>query len=473
MDAVYGSLNKMHRQHDTICALATPPGIGAIAVIRISGKETLTILDNIFQSASPSFSIEKAKGNRIYFGKIKDKETILDEVLLSLFKSPISYTGEDTAEISCHGSTFIQQKMLELILQQGARLAAPGEFTMRAFFNGKFDLSQAEAVADLIHSSSQTAHDLAMNQMRGGYSNEIKGLRQQLLDFASLIELELDFSEEDVEFADRSNMLDIINRLQKSMKKLIESFSTGNVIRQGIPVAIIGKPNVGKSTLLNALLNEERAIVSDIPGTTRDTVEDTIVLDGICFRFIDTAGLRQSEDHIESIGIERTYEKINQARIILYVFDVSDTGIEEINESLKDFRQHIESGQKTFILIANKTDLLVETPKHFVSYVELETIFASAKRKEGLSLISDTLTKTVRKNLLTDQTIVSNSRHLEALLRASEALNNTAKGILTDIPTDLIATDVRAALYYLGEITGQVSTEELLGNIFGKFCIGK
>ena len=473
MDGVYGSLNSIHRQQDTICALATPPGIGAIAVIRISGKQTFTILSKIFVSARPGFDIFKAKGNRIYFGKITDQESILDEVLLSVFKGPKSYTGEDIAEISCHGSIFIQQKMVELILRNGARLAAPGEYTMRAFFNGKFDLSQAEAVADLIHSSSQTSHDLAMNQMRGGYSDEIKQLRRQLLDFASLIELELDFSEEDVEFADRSNMLELIGQLQKSIKKLIESFSTGNVIRHGIPVAIVGKPNVGKSTLLNAILNEERAIVSDIPGTTRDTIEDTIILDGICFRFIDTAGLRQSGDTIEAIGIERTYEKINQARMILYVFDVSETSIEEINESLLDFQQHIESGQKTFILVANKTDLLVETPKHFGTFVDLETIFASAKRKEGLSLISDLLVKTVRKNLLSDQTIVSNSRHYEALIKASEALNYTADGLIKGIPTDLIATDVRSALHYLGEITGQVSTEELLGNIFGKFCIGK
>lgn len=458
---------------DTICALSTPPGSGAIAVIRLSGTESLKITDSIFKASKKGLSISNAEGYTIYHGKIFNDSDLLDEVLVSVFKAPNSYTGEDSIEISCHGSLFIQQKLIELLLQKGARLANPGEFTLRAFLNGKFDLSQAEAVADLIASNSVASHSLALEQMRGGFSSKIKALRQELVDLASLIELELDFSEEDVEFADRSRFIKLLSEIQEEVKKLIQSFALGNVLKHGIPVAIIGKPNAGKSTLLNRILQEEKAIVSEIPGTTRDSIEDTISIEGIAFRFIDTAGLRSTTDKIENLGIERTYEKIRQSKIILYVCDMTQSTPDELSDTLNDFKDHIEDKNKRFILVGNKIDELIEMPHFFGKFVDLETIFVSAKRNENINLIMDSLVASVKELDLGDNAIVSNARHLSALNKVSEAIYAVESGFNSNTPTDLIAIDIRTALHYLGEITGEVTNNELLGNIFGKFCIGK
>jgi len=458
---------------DTICAPATAAGSGAIAVIRVSGPESFSILDRIFTSYNGLESLKKAEGYTIHFGKIMQGEKLLDEVLVSVFKNPKSYTGEDSLEISCHGSTYIIQQILELLRKKGCRYADAGEFTMRAFLNGKFDLSQAEAVADLIASNSASSHQLAMQQMRGGFSNKIKELRQELVDFASLIELELDFSEEDVEFADRGKLYELLEKIRAEVNQLIESFKLGNVMKHGIPVAIIGKPNVGKSTLLNRILREEKAIVSDIPGTTRDAIEDTIIIDGMAFRFIDTAGLRDSADKIENIGIERTYEKIKQSQIILYVCDLTQANPEALATQLEDFKEHIEDKSKQFIIIGNKTDELTELPSHFTKYVDLETIFISAKRNENIHLITESLSKSVQNLQLQDQAIVSNARHVDILHKVAESIDAIEQAFRNDIPTDLVAIDIRQALYHLGEITGTVTTDELLGNIFGRFCIGK
>lgn len=459
---------------DTICALATPAGMAAIAVIRVSGKDTFSIVDRFFHPVKKIGSVSEVGTHRLLFGTIRDESNeLLDEVLVGVFKNPHSYTGEDAVEISCHGSVFIQQQLLELLMDNGARLAAPGEFTMRAFANGKFDLAQAEAVADLISSHSKTSHDIAMDQMRGGYSSKMKELRGQLLNFASLIELELDFSEEDVEFANRGELDKLLKKIKEEITSLIQSFSVGNVLKKGIPVTIVGEPNVGKSTLLNALLNEEKAIVSEIPGTTRDVVEDSISIDGVTFRFIDTAGLRESSNTVESMGIERTYEQIRQARIVLYVFDVNSTGCQQVQEKLKEFKEVIEDPNKKFILVANKTDQLSETPHAFSKMVELDCVFISAKRKENLNLVSDHLLKAVDTGSIKDETIVSNARHYHELQKALEAINSVEQAFEQGLPSDLIAIDIRTALHHLGEITGQVTTEEILGNIFGKFCIGK
>jgi tRNA modification GTPase len=400
-------------------------------------------------------------------------EELIDEVLVALFRRPTSYTGEDVIEISCHGSPYIQQKIIELLIAKGARLADPGEFTMRAFLNGKFDLSQAEAVADLIASQSKFAHDLAIDQMRGGFSQKIKALRSELINFASLIELELDFAEEDVEFADRSNLHSILNSLKSEISSLLKSFSVGNVLKTGIPVAIIGKPNVGKSTLLNTILQEEKAIVSEIPGTTRDTIEDTIIIEGMAFRFIDTAGLRLSDDAIETIGIERTYAKIKQAKILLFVFDVSKGTEEEMKEILDEHSHLLQDPSKKVILIGNKIDELIEIPQGFKDLVEHETIFVSAKRKQNINMIADSLVKSVDLSHLSDSTIVSNARHYEALTRSMEAITEIERGFENNVPSDLIAIDIRQALHHLGSITGEISTDDILGNIFSKFCIGK
>jgi tRNA modification GTPase len=460
-------------KQDTICAPATAAGSGAIAVIRVSGAESFTIADKIFTAYDGLSSLQEANGYTIHFGKIMNDKKLIDEVLVSVFKNPKSYTGEDSLEISCHGSSYIIQQILELLREKGCRYADAGEFTMRAFLNGKFDLSQAEAVADLIASNSEGSHQLAMQQMRGGFSNKIKELRQELLDFASLIELELDFSEEDVEFADRGKFYELLEKIRTEVEQLIESFNLGNVMKHGIPVAIIGKPNVGKSTLLNRILREEKAIVSDIPGTTRDAIEDTIIINGIAFRFIDTAGLRDSSDKIENIGIERTYEKIKQSQIILYVCDLTQANPEELSKQLEDFKDHIEDKNKQFIIIGNKTDELTELPSHFTQFVDLETIFISAKRNENIHLIAESLSKSVQNLNLSDKTIVSNARHLDILHQVAESINLIEDAFRNDIPTDLIAIDIRQALHYLGEITGTVTTDELLGNIFGRFCIGK
>jgi tRNA modification GTPase len=468
-------MNKLYNlaNDDIICALATVPGISAIALIRVSGKGCIELVNDIFKPFKKNTDLKDSQSHTIHFGKIINDKGIIDEVLVSLFRAPNSYTGEDIIEISCHGSLFIQKQILELLNSKGARQASPGEFTLRAFLNGKFDLSQAEAVADLISSNTKPAHDLALKQMRGGFSSKINELRKQLVDFASLIELELDFSEEDVEFANRDSLSALLESIKTEVALLIDSFRLGNVLKTGIPVAIIGKPNVGKSTLLNAILNEEKAIVSDIPGTTRDAIEDTISINGIGFRFIDTAGLRDSSDTIENLGIERTYEKIEQAQIILYVVDISKTSPEEIKNSLDDFKEHIAGNDKKFIIIANKTDLLVESPQHLRAILEMDIVFISAKRKENINLISDILTKSVNLNNISDNAVISNIRHKEALEKVMEQIINIENGISGNISSDLLASDLKIALYHLGEITGEITNNEILGNIFGKFCIGK
>ena len=475
-----------HEITETICAIATPPGQGAIAVIRLSGPDALRICDEVFLPKKKGLRIAKAATHTIHFGTILNGDEILDEALVSVFRKPHSYTGENSVEISCHGSSFIQQKIVELLINKGARQAKPGEFTLRAFLNGKFDLSQAEAVADLIAASSRSAHDLALQQMRGGFSQKIGELRASLLNFASLIELELDFSQEDVEFADRTALVNLLNEIKSEIEHLVSSFSYGNVLKTGIPVAIIGKPNVGKSTLLNAILNEERAIVSEVPGTTRDTIEDTIVIHNYAFRFIDTAGLRHSTDQIEAEGVERTYEKIRQAAVVLYVFDVTAEDGMETDFSLSSFTPRppfpplqLERGtggeahDKKFILIANKSDLLEETPVHLKELLENDCIFISAKRKENINLILERLVEVVGKMEVQDTAVVSNLRHYEALTAALQSVEAVLQGMSAGLSGDLISVDLRTALYHLGEITGQITTDEILGNIFGKFCIGK
>ncbi len=464
--------NLVYHKDDTICALATPAGTGAIAVLRVAGSQAFTILGTIFHPYGDT-QFDAVESHKVALGKLMDGENPVDEVLVTKFVAPHSYTGEDVVEISCHGSWYIQQEILRLLMENGCRMASPGEFTLRAFLNGKMDLSQAEAVADLIASNSATSHTIAFRQMRGHFSKRIQQLRQQLLDFAALIELELDFSEEDVEFANRENLIELLDTMSTELTLLIESFAMGNVLKNGIPVAIIGKPNVGKSTLLNAIFNEEKALVSDIPGTTRDTIEDVLVINGVSFRFIDTAGLRDSDDTIESMGIERTYEKIRQASIILYMFDAA-TPQEEINETITEFREKIDDDEKQLILIANKIDLLEEMPHNFKSLVELETIFVSAKRKENINMISESLLRSVSVGVEeANQSVVASSRHYQALIETLKSLEMVQQGVHQNVSGDLLSSDLRAALHHLGTITGEITNDELLGNIFGRFCIGK
>ena len=452
---------------DNIVALATPSGTGAIAVIRVSGPEAIILVDKLFKSIIGK-ALAQQKSHTIHLGNIVDADKILDEALVSIFKGPHSYTGENVVEISCHGSPFIQQQIIQLLLRNGCRAASAGEFTLRAFLNGKMDLSQAEAVADLIASDSEAAHDIAMQQMRGGFSNEIQELRQELLNFASLIELELDFSQEDVEFADRTQFNELLTRISTVLKKLIDSFALGNVIKNGIPVAIVGQPNVGKSTLLNVLLNEERAIVSEIAGTTRDTVEDHISIKGIGFRFIDTAGIRETVDVVEKIGIERTFEKIEKARLIIYLFD----GMEFDKTELKQIQQRYPN--KRLLPICNKMDLLNPNQKEKIASEIPDVLFLSAKLKEGISELETRLLSLVDSGALSgDTTIVTNSRHYDALLKALEEIQKVKEGLDMELSSDLMAIDIRQALYHLGEITGSVTTDDLLGNIFSNFCIGK
>ena len=452
---------------DNIVALATPSGTGAIAVIRVSGPDAITLVDGVFQSVAGK-RLKSQKSHTIHLGHIVEDGKILDQILVSLFKGPHSYTGENVVEISCHGSPYIQQQCIQLLLRKGCRNANPGEFTLRAFLNGKMDLSQAEAVADLIASDSAAAHDIAIQQMRGGFSNEIQKLRDELLHFASMIELELDFSQEDVEFADRSQFNELLNRISEVLKKLIDSFALGNVIKNGIPVAIVGQPNVGKSTLLNVLLNEERAIVSEIAGTTRDTVEDHISIKGISFRFIDTAGIRETTDVVEKIGIERTFDKIGKARLIIYLFDGLDFDRTELERIQKQFPN------KQLLPICNKMDLLDAAQKERIKTEVPNVLFLSAKHQKGIGELEAKLLDLVDSGALSgDSTIISNSRHYDALLKALEEIQKVKEGLDEGIPSDLMAIDVRQALYHLGEITGSVTTEDLLGNIFSSFCIGK
>jgi tRNA modification GTPase len=458
---------------DTICAIATSPGMGAIAVIRISGMDAITISDKIFSSKKNKKLVD-AKSHSLLFGDILKDEQAIDEVLMAVFKAPNSFTGENTVEISCHGSVFIQQKILQLLVENGARLAAPGEFTLRAYLNKKMDLSQAEAVADLISSDSEAAHKMAMHQMRGGFSAELNELRVKLINFASLIELELDFAEEDVEFADRSQFLQLITIIQQVLHRLINSFSVGNVIKTGIPVAIAGEPNVGKSTLLNALLNEERAIVSEIAGTTRDTIEDEINIDGINFRFIDTAGIRETVDAIESIGISRTYEAIGKAQAVIYMFDAGKDDALMVKSNAEEIKAKMKGSGLNLLLIANKADKLDNHELKQKFAVLEDVIFISAKQKENITELTQRLSGFVNKGILNSgETIVSNIRHFEALKKASQALDDVSNGMNAGITGDFLAIDIRKALHHLGEITGAISADDLLGNIFSKFCIGK
>ncbi|WP_298545741.1 tRNA uridine-5-carboxymethylaminomethyl(34) synthesis GTPase MnmE [uncultured Aquimarina sp.] len=459
---------------DTIVALATPAGAGAIAIIRISGNDAIGTCAPLFRSIRGK-DLSKQKSHTIHLGHILDGERVLDEVLVSIFKGTNSYTGEPTVEISCHGSSYIQQEIIQLLLRKGCRAANAGEFTLRAFINGKLDLSQAEAVADLIASDSEASHQIALQQMRGGFSNEIKKLRDELLNFASLIELELDFAEEDVEFANRTQFQDLISRITKVLKRLIDSFAVGNVIKNGIPVAIVGEPNVGKSTLLNALLNEERAIVSDIAGTTRDTIEDEINIGGIGFRFIDTAGIRDTKDVVESIGIKKTFEKIEQAQVVIYLVDSSELTV----DSLKQLKTEIgkiknKYPQKPLIVVANKVDKLNDGQISTLQS-EIENIhLLSAKQNIGVEELQNKLLEFVNTGALrNDETIVTNSRHYDALLKALEEIQKVQYGIDNGLSGDLMAIDIRQALYHFGEITGEITSDDLLGNIFANFCIGK
>jgi tRNA modification GTPase len=448
--------------------------MGALAIIRLSGEGCISLTDKIFKSPSGK-KLTEASANTIHFGRIIDKNEVLDEVLVSLFHAPHSFTGEESVEISCHGSVYIQQKLLELFITKGARLAQAGEFTQRAFKNGKFDLSQAEAVADLISSESKASHRVAMNQMRGGFAKKLGDLREKLLNFASLIELELDFSEEDVEFANRDHLSDLISIIEIEIVRLADSFKVGNAIKSGIPVAIIGETNVGKSTLLNLLLNEDKAIVSDIHGTTRDVIEDVVNINGVTFRFIDTAGIRQTSDVIESLGIERTYQKINQASIVIWMIDMT-TSIEKI-ESLAN-QIILKLKDKQVIILFNKADLISASQQEefnsILPELDAKRLFISAKEQLNTNQLQELLVSTAAiPSIGEEDVIVTNMRHYEALKKAEDAIIRVREGIESDITHDFLAQDIRECMFYLGEITGHISTDEILGNIFSKFCIGK
>jgi tRNA modification GTPase len=453
-------------REDTIIALATPQGVGAIAVIRLSGKDAIRVTNEVFFGKN----LENQPSHTIHFGTIRDGEKIIDEVLVSIFKAPKSFTKENVVEISTHGSSYIINQVLKLFVRKGIRLAKPGEFTQRAFLNGQFDLAQAEAVADLIHADSETSHQAALNQMRGGFSSEIQELRNQLIHFASMIELELDFVEEDVEFASRDDLRRLVERILRIVEELILSFDLGNVIKNGVPTVIAGKPNAGKSTLLNALLNEEKAIVSDIAGTTRDFIEDEISIGGVIFRFIDTAGLRETTDTIEAIGVSRTQEKMKTASLILYLFDLSDTDLVEINRDINK----LENLGVPFLKVANKTDKAKENIISELKENHPDTIFISAGQKENLEVLKLRILELVNLDKFrTGNTIITNVRHYDSLTKTRESLLDVLTGLDSQVTNDFLAMDIRRALHYLGEITGQVTTDDLLANIFSKFCIGK
>ncbi len=447
--------------NETICALATAPG-GALGIIRVSGPQSLEILSRIFTK-----NLSEAQPNTIHYGHIKDEVEIIDEVMVSIFRAPHSYTGEDSAEISCHGSRYILNKVLELLVQQGCRMAEPGEYTMRAYLNGKLDLSQAEAVADLIASSNQATHHLAMSQLRGHFSSELAQLRAQLLKLTSLLELELDFSDhEDLEFADRTELDKLAKNINKHISKLIHSFETGQALKQGIPVTIIGKTNVGKSTLLNRLLKDDRAIVSNVHGTTRDTIEDTIDIKGVTFRFIDTAGIRQTTDEVEKIGIGRTYSAMEKARIILWIIDEKPT-----NEEINEITHH--TGNKKVIIVRNKSDL---NESQSLTIADFPIISISAKLGTNIDVLETIIYEAAGIPTLADSDIiVTNARHYDALTRAQESLSRVISSLQAQVPGDLVAEDLRQVLSELSEITGegQITPNEVLGNIFKNFCVGK
>ena len=459
-------MNKMTGWDDTIVALATPPGVGAIGVIRLSGNKAISIANELF----PSKDLLTQASHTLHVGFLKEGEKVLDEAVVSLFKSPKSYTGEDVIEISCHGSPYVQQQVIEACTKKGARLAKPGEFTQRAFLNGKLDLTQAEAVADLIASNTAASQKAALHTMRGGFSVNLLALRERLIRFSALIELELDFSQEDVEFADRKQFYELIHELSQSTNELISSFSLGNVIKNGVSVAIIGKPNAGKSTLLNSLLNENRAIVSDIPGTTRDTIEEIINIDGIIFRLIDTAGIRQhSNDVIENAGMERSLEKMKQADLVLYLFDAGEM-VSEVGSRKSAF----ENDRLNYLLVANKIDIPGEAAvKEKFAGID-KMILISAKEHLHTDLLKQKMVDTVLQgNVQTENTIITNARHYHALKEVQQSLTDIKTGLDNKLPGDLLALDIRRCLHYLGEITGEITNDDQLDYIFSKFCIGK
>lgn len=460
------SLDPILRKQDTIVALSTPPGVGALALIRLSGKESIVLCQQIFKGKD----LREAQGHSAHFGSIIDESgKLIDEVVLTVFRSPRSFTKEDVVEISCHGSDYIIQQIIQLLLVKGARLALPGEFSQRAYLNGQMDLAQAEAIADLIASDSEAAHKVAMQQMRGGYSQQIKTLREDFIRLAALLELELDFSEEDVEFANRDDLWNQVQALHQAIAEMIQSFTLGNAIKNGVPVAIIGKPNAGKSTLLNALLREERAIVSAIPGTTRDTIEDERVIEGIRFRFIDTAGLRETQDEVESIGIERTRQKMKMASLLLYLFDAAEITWEELQEAIAEIKTY----DIPYLLVANKIDLIAEDKRVALSEIE-HLLFISALQKENLDNLEKKLAELINlRPLQENQVIVTNLRHYENLKECQAALTQVSQSLQAGLSTELIASDMREAAYFLGQITGEISNDDLLEHIFSKFCIGK
>jgi len=453
-------MTKITEDFDSICAISSPPGKGGVALIRISGLNSILIVDKIF-----SKSINESKGYQIFYGKIISQGEHIDDVLVTVFKNPQSYTGEDTVEINCHGSIFIQQKILTLLCENGARIAEPGEFSKRAFLNRKLDLSQTEAIADLINSKSSAAHSLAIKQLKGGVSSELKTLRSKLIEFASLIELELDFSEEDVEFADRNHLNQLIEALKLHVEKLKNSFQYGNAVINGVSTVITGRPNAGKSTLLNNMLNEQRAIVSSIPGTTRDTIEEIITINGIDFRLVDTAGIRNTEDEIEKIGVAKTLEKINQSSLVIYIYDCVETNEQEVT---KDLKKYIDDNIP-HIIVANKIDL-----KKNVKEINKNHFKTSLNNKESIEDLKKLIYNLFEKqNIYNSDIVISNSRHFEALKLAHNELIKVENGLVENKSGDLIAMDIRQILYYIGSITGEISSDELLGNIFAKFCIGK
>jgi tRNA modification GTPase len=457
-------INKLTGWDDTIVALATPPGIGAIGIIRLSGKKAFDIINELF----PSKDISQQPSHSLHVGYLKLNEKVLDEGVVSLYRNPKSYTGEDVIEISCHGSPYILEQVIAACIEKGARLAKPGEFTQRAFLNGKLDLAQAEAVADIIASNTAASHRAALHMMRGGFSERLKELREQLIKFAALIELELDFSQEDVEFADRKAFYELIDQLTQSTNLLINSFQLGNVIKNGVSVAIIGKPNAGKSTLLNSLLNENRAIVSDIPGTTRDTVEEIINIDGILFRLIDTAGIREhTSDVVESEGVMRSLEKMKNANLVIYLFDVNDSPQEIIQWQIK-----AKTEKLNYLLVANKIDRLQNARDKFSSLDNL--VFISAKLHQHTEVLKEKMVESVlHGNIESENTIVTNARHFHALKEAAKSLSDIKIGLDNKLPGDLLALDIRRCLHFLGEITGEITNEDQLDYIFSKFCIGK
>jgi len=468
----------MTRDNDNIIAPATPQGSGAIAVLRLSGPDVIEITDRFFRPAGGP-SLQDTPGHRLRYGELHGPEGLLDEVLVAVFRAPHSYTGENAVEISLHGSPYIQQKVLELFLDNGVRLAKPGEFTMRAFLNGKMDLTSAEAVADLIEAQTALQHRVALNQLRGGFARELRQLRQKLVEFIALLELELDFAEEDVEFADRDQLKQLLNEIKDHIRRLMQSFEQGNVIKHGVSIAIAGPPNTGKSTLLNALLNEEKAIVTHIPGTTRDTIEDEITLQGIKFRFIDTAGLRHTDDHVEKIGIERSFRKIHEARAVLWLADATrwDEQKDELRERIRSFRDK-NPGQYV-LLVINKIDALTPQRAETIrreaeSLFDLPVLLISAKERQGLDRLEEKLVEPFRSGLMEgDQTIITNIRHYHALKKALESLLEAEEALRQSIPTDLVAVDLRDVMHHLGEITGEITTGDILEHIFNNFCIGK